>query len=123
MGIQTWGRHAKVRPHLADGRILFCPLDKLLGDGRKFLEVSSAGILQLSRKAADRADATKGGGIKGQKQRLGYLGKLPIRHTDERLDMILRFCAFVPEMERHKHRCRIWTSRAEHKILPGHGIG
>ena len=79
--------------------------------------------MQLRGESPDGPHAANGRRIERQDQRLRNFCELSVGCTDQRLRMILRFGALVPEHERHKHRCRIRPACAEDKVLAGQGVG
>lgn len=72
---------------------------EILGDGGKLLKVLARGVLDLHREPAGCTQPSDRGGVEGEDQRLRDLREFPEGAVDERLDVLIRARAFVPEMQ------------------------
>ena len=116
MGIQPRRTDAKGGPDRPDSRILLGLGNEFLGNGRKFMKVSTAGVLDLNGKASRGAEPSDWRCIKGQNQRFGNLCKFPEGSSDEGLRLLTRLFPFFPVFQRNEHRCGIRPSRVEHEV-------
>ena len=123
MGIEPRRRHTEIRSHPADCWLLLGPFDELLRHRGKLFEIPAARVLQLCGESADSPDTTDRRRIERQQQCFRNLRKFAIGCSNQRLCMIPRFRALVPERQRHEHRRRVRPSGAEDEVLAGEGIG
>ena len=120
---ETRGAHAKAGPDGPNRRVLFGLRDELLGDGGESLEVPPGGILDLHREPTRCPQPADRGRVEGQDLRLGDLREFPECVPDERLDVLIRARAFIPEAQGSEHGRRIGAAGAEHEILADQDVG